>query len=176
MSVKRSVRILAVASGILLVACGTATTEPSAMVTTEPSATVASASEASTAVAPLAATTIPANGETTVPTIDLAAPTQVVDTFLARVRDQQYTEVEPLMTDLLRDAFVQGAGSVEAGFRMTDERDGKLVSYRLGTARATSETSATVDVELESERVTTVNIIEVVNENGTWKVANITTH
>jgi hypothetical protein len=104
---------------------------------------------------------------------DLAAAKQVVETFAAHVRDGRYAEIEPLLTDMLRDAFVQGAGSVEAGFREGDERDGRIVAYTIGDVRAVGTDGAAVDIELQSERRTTSNVIELRNENGTWKIANI---
>lgn len=111
--------------------------------------------------------------ETAVQSMDLTEPKQVVDTFAGHIKNQQYANVEPLMTDFLRDTFVKGAGSVEAGFRTGDERDGKLVSYEITDARGVNNDTAEVDITLVSERRTTESTIDLLKTNAGWQIAGI---
>lgn len=101
-------------------------------------------------------------------------PKQVVTTFADLVQKERYAEVEPLMTDFLRQAFVQGAGSVEAGFRAGEPDNGKLVSYTIGDVRSPETNTAEVDIDWTFEQRQTKSTIMLMQEQGGWKVANIT--
>jgi hypothetical protein len=100
-------------------------------------------------------------------------PKQVVQTFADLVQQQRYAEVEPLMTDFLRSTFVQGAGSVEAGFRAGEPDNGKLLSYTIGDARSLDANAAEVDIDWTFERRQTRSTIVLTREADGWKVANI---
>lgn len=100
-------------------------------------------------------------------------PKQVVTIFADLVQKERYAEVEPLMTDFLRQAFVQGAGSVEAGFRAGEPDNGKLVSYTIGDARSPDANTAEIDIDWTFEQRQTKSTILLMQEQGSWKVANI---
>lgn len=100
-------------------------------------------------------------------------PKQVVVTFADLVRQQRYAEVEPLMTDFLRQAFVQGAGSVEAGFRAGEPDNGQLVSYTIGDVRSPDANTAEVEIDWTFQQRQTKSTIVLTQEQGAWKVANI---
>ncbi|HEY0735900.1 MAG TPA: hypothetical protein VGD69_13390 [Herpetosiphonaceae bacterium] len=100
-------------------------------------------------------------------------PKQVVVTFADLVQQQRYAEVEPLMTDFLRQAFVQGAGSVEAGFRAGESDDGQLVSYTIGDVRSPDANTAEVEIDWTFQQRQTKSTILLTQEQGAWKVANI---
>ena len=100
-------------------------------------------------------------------------PKQVVTTFADLVQQERYAEVEPLMTDFLRQAFVQGAGSVEAGFRASEPDNGKLVSYTIGDVRSPDANTAEVEIDWTFQQQQTQSTIMLTQEQGAWKVANI---
>jgi hypothetical protein len=100
-------------------------------------------------------------------------PKQTVQLFADLVRQERYAEVEPLMTDFLRSTFVQGAGSVEAGFRAGQSDNGKLLSYSIGDVRTTQADAAEVDIDWNFERRQSKSTIVLSRVDGQWQVANI---
>lgn len=102
-------------------------------------------------------------------------PQQLVQFWAEQIKQARYTEIEPLLTDSLRQAFrVRAPGSVEAFYRQQAEQAGGLTGYSVLGRRTPYDTDrvVAVDVDLTYAQQASKDTLDLVQSENGWKIDN----
>lgn len=101
-------------------------------------------------------------------------PQQLVHFWAERVQQAQYAEIEPLLDDSLRQAFVMRTGGVAQYYQAEAQQQGALQQAAIVGARTPydSDDIVTVDVDLQYASALVRQELDTIRTEQGWKIVN----